>query len=109
MEENFNVPNYMIKQMIATELYERRDNLIKDAKIEQKNIQTQEIMSNHVQEMMENASQIGDLADQIRMGQIPLDQCLSKLTLDEKQSIYQKCKAWKEKHEELEIEQQEEK
>ena len=102
MQEKLNVPNYVVKQIIAGELYERRNAFMESARRQGKEIKDSPVMTNHVIGMMENAEDIGKLADNIRMGQIPLEQCFHELTLDEKRVVYNKCVEWQEKQKEFE-------
>jgi len=105
MDEKMKVPPYVIKQIIAGELYERKNSFLNKVKEEQNKVTYAKQMNfNHIEEWLSNANNTAQLADEIRMGRITLEQSLSELTLDEKRVVYDKCKKWYQENKQKEIE-----
>ncbi len=102
MEEK-KIPNYVIKQIIAKELYTRNEAFSKQIII----TKSQGKNRTQLKELEDNAMKTVEYAKQIRKGRIPLEQCLHELTLEEKKNVYQQCEEWydknKEKPQELDI------
>ena len=105
MDDKMNIPPYIIKQMIAGTLYERKNHLVQKARdMSELKVKKQSEEYDRFQNYVDSATNIGELANQIRMGNIPLDQCLEELTIDEKKIDYHKCREWYEQNHENKME-----
>ena len=94
MDEKMNVPPYIMKQIIANTLYDRKNELVQKAQLANQQARKTNTDINTVKNYIETAMSTQEMATQIRIGNIPLDQCIAELTPNEKKIVYHKCEEW---------------
>ncbi len=107
MDQKMNIPPYIIKQIIAGTLYERKNDLVQKAKRVNNQPQKKQSEVNTIKNYIETAMSTQEMATQIRIGNIPLEQCIAELTEDERKIVFSRCKDWYEENREKSLEEKE--